>query len=97
MNQSEEQLKRLLRAAGAARSNASDPLPFGAETRILARWRGIRFEEEAIPVQRLLRVGLVFACATVILTAAVSWQGLKAIDTEEVFVTSPAVNWVWVR
>ena len=79
MKASDLQLERLLRAAAAAREEASDEMPFGFDTRVLAGWRAGR-KQDLVAVGRLLRRVVLLSLGVIVLAGAGVYYDLQQSD-----------------
>jgi hypothetical protein len=73
MNRIDERLQRLMQAAAKAAPDATGTPPFGLETRVLARWRSGRAEEDPAPLFAFFRHAVLGAGLALALCAAWSF------------------------
>ena len=81
MKDSDLQLERLLRAAAEAASERSDEMPFGFDTRVLARSRA-GAKHDLIDIGRLLRRVVYLSFAVLLLAGAGVYHELSLPDAD---------------
>jgi hypothetical protein len=79
MKSSDLRLDRLLRAAAEATSDQPNEMPFGFDTRVLARWRA-GLNRDFVDVGRLLRRVVLLSLAVIALASAGAYQELRLSD-----------------
>ena len=80
MKDSDLQLERLLRAAADARGERPHEMPFGFDSRVLARWRaGANYD--LVDLGRLLRRVVYLSLAVLLLAGAGVYHELSLPDT----------------
>lgn len=96
MNDRNEPLDRLLRAAARAPREATlSTLPFPTEARVLAAWRSSRSEGPGW-IGLWLRTGLVAAATALALTLVVTWSQLRPDPEDEEYAVANATLYVAV-
>jgi hypothetical protein len=83
------------RLAEAARRMPAEPpaeMPFGFDTRLMARWRARRAGDEAPPWAALLRGALICAGVILLLSVAVNYQTLKEREPGSVAIADSALR-----
>jgi hypothetical protein len=84
--------KRLADAARRAPPEPPAEMPFGFDTRLLARWRTRRRAEEPPPWAALLRGALICAGVILLLSVAVNYQTLKEREPGSVAIADSALR-----
>jgi hypothetical protein len=79
MKSSDLRLDRLLRAAAEATSDQPNEMPFGFDTRVLARWRA-GLNRDFVDVGRRLRRVVLLSLAVIALASAGAYQELRLSD-----------------
>ena len=79
MKDSDLQLERLLRAAAEARGEWSGEMPFGFDSRVLARWR-TSAKPDLVDLSRLLRRVVYVSLAVLLLAGAGVYHELSLAD-----------------
>jgi hypothetical protein len=77
MKAHDRQLQRLLEAAACVTSPPTGDVPFALEARLLAAWRSRPTPDEGVALLHLVRQGLAWACALMLVSTALSyfqWQ-----------------------
>ena len=91
MKDSDLQLDRLLRAAAEATSEQPNEMPFGFDTRVLARWRA-GLNRDFVDVGRLLRPVVLLSLAVISLASAGVYNELReSEDPGEPFLDQYAI------
>ena len=81
MKDSDLRLERLLRAAAEARSEWPNEMPFGFDSRVLARWRaGAR--HDLVDLARLLRRAVYLSLAVLLLAGAGVYHELSLPEAD---------------
>lgn len=73
------QLERLLRAAAEATDDQPNEMPFGLDTRVLARWRA-SLNRDFVDVGRLLRRVVLLSLAVIAIASAGAYNELRLSD-----------------
>jgi hypothetical protein len=81
MKESDLQLERLLRAAAEATSERPHEMPFGFDTRVLARWRE-GAKHDLVDLGRLLRRIVYLSLAVLLLAGAGVYHELSLPDAD---------------
>lgn len=95
MKRMDEFLNRLLRTAAKAPPRELPTLGWATETRVLGAWRSSRDGADDVALFRILRQGLVCACAITLLslTLALTQRGGESFWNDP----SAVVNFVYTR
>ncbi len=92
MKTNNESLDRLLKSAARAPQPAPGAMPDFLPTRVLAGWRMASPDQDFLPVARLLRIGLGFACAIMLTMTVLHYQQETQKDFYGLDVLNPAIN-----
>lgn len=84
--------KRLADAARRAPQEPPAEMPFGFDTRLVARWRARREGEESPPWAALLRGGLICAGVILLLSVVVNYQTLREREPGSVAIADSALR-----
>ena len=76
MNQDEQALRRLLKAASQSPTETPEAMPFALEARILAQWRRGAAEDDSMLLASLFRRAVV--CAGVVMLVSIGWSQFSA-------------------
>lgn len=79
MKSSDQQLERLLRAAAEATGESPHEMPFGFDTRVLARWRA-GLNRDFVDIGHLLRRVVLLSLAVIALASAGTYHELRQSD-----------------
>ena len=80
MKNDPQPLERLLRAAASVPNESPAEMPFGFDTRVLARWRAT-LPGDSVALSRLLRRVILTAVALIVLGSAGAYRELNDVDT----------------
>jgi len=80
MKSDENMLKRLFKAASKSQQEAAGAMPFPMQARVLAGWRSLAPESEALALVGMFRKAVI--CGVLVMAVSIGWSQLR--DTHEV-------------
>ena len=85
MNDVDPKLARLLRSASLSQTDQPIEMPFGFDTRVVARWRGLGNSEVDGMAELVRRVALIAAVVLVITAAGMYREAARSQESSEPF------------
>jgi hypothetical protein len=85
MNDIDPKLERLLRSAALCKTDERIEMPFGFDTRVVARWHGLDNTEAAGMTWLLRRVALIAAVILVLTAAGMYQESARSQESSEPF------------
>jgi hypothetical protein len=92
MNDPWDAWERLAKAAAAARRHDSLEMPFGFDTRVVARWRDELALPPSLDLMRFMRVALGGALAVMLLCLALYYRTLAAPEPASLAIANSALR-----